>query len=331
MRCCGTSSKLILAAIALAIRCEACVIVCAPIDVGPDFRVKVENPGGPVKSIRLELAQGQGNTQQAVTDNRGFAVFRGIRPGSYSLGASHQAEISSQQCIEVKRSSPKGITVPLTWPSRAPIPVRSIKGALHFSRDRPGQPQLSRSLDLLDGISGVRLKGAQTNGNGEFNFEVVKAGFYLLSINPLGPGGSDSGLIAVTVDPASPNDHLDLDLGWTDCGLMYSDRSKCLKGDLNMEELTGRVADVTGAAIPGAEIFLTDPAKTLVERFKSDTDGKFASPHSLAGTYELTVSQPGFAPLRATLHIATSTRPKHPSSLNVQLGIVGSCGSVDEQ
>jgi hypothetical protein len=323
VRRCGTSSKLILAAIALAIRCEACIIACVPIDVGPDFQVKVENPGGLVKGLRLELAQGQENDQQAVTDNSGFAVFRGIRPGSYSLGVSHQAEISSQQCIEVKRSSPREITVPLTWPSKAPIPLRSFKGELHFSRDRPGQPQLSRSLDLLDGISGVRLKRAQTNGNGEFNFEDVKPGFYLLSINPLGPGGSDTGVIAVVVDPAAPADHLDLDLGWTDCGLMYSDRSKCPRGDLKIEELSGWVTDVTGAAIPAAEILLTDPANTLAEQLKSDTEGRFASPHSFAGTYELIVRSPGFVPLRVTLHIATSMLPKRPSSLNVQLGIVG--------
>ena len=153
-----------------------------------------------------------------------------------------------------------GVTVPLTWPSTAPISLRSLKGELHFAVYPLGRPQPSLALDLVDAVSGVSVKSGQTNENGEFNLEDVNPGYYFLRINP-SDQGQITGVIAVAVDATASKDYLDLDLGLTSCGLMYTDRSKCPRGDLNVEELSGRVMDVAGAAIAGAEILLMDPSK----------------------------------------------------------------------
>src|SRR5260370_37694789 len=118
------------------------------------------------------------------------------------------------------------------------------------------------SLALLEGISGLHLKSIQTTQSGEFSFVNVAPGLYFLRLNPSGlkgwSGEPITGLIAVAVDSSAPADHLDLELGWTSCGLTYTDRNKCSPSDLQVEQLCGQVHDTSGAVIPGADILLFD-------------------------------------------------------------------------
>src|SRR5205814_1388096 len=147
---------------------------------------------------------------------------------------------------------------------------RSLKGTMHGWDYVPGQSQPRLSLDLLEGSSGRLLKSVQTADTGEFSFEGAAPGLYFLSLRPSGlraqSGEPITGLIAVAVDHGAPTDHLDIDLGWTSCGLWYADRNKCPQPDLNIAQLSGQVLDVTGAAISGATILLFDHTQTLVER-----------------------------------------------------------------
>jgi hypothetical protein len=135
----------------------------------------------------------------------------------------------------------------------------------------------------------------------------------------------------VAVDQGAPTDHLDVDLGWTSCGLWYADRSECPQSDVRIEQLSGQVLDAGDAAIPGAKILLFDPAGTLVERLQSESAGKFTSAHSLAGTYQLVVSSAGFTPLRRTLRAEPTGNPSRLSALTVQLGVSGSCSAANLQ
>lgn len=316
-----------LAAIATIARCWACTLVYPSVDVGPNFQVEVQDEGRPVKDLRVEIRGYQGGHNQAVsdTDKNGLALFRGIRPGLYHLSADHDAGIPDGAEVEVKLGGPTNVTVHLRWPSIAPVGVRSLKGTMHGADYFPGQSQPIISLDLLEGRSGRLLKSAQTSDRGEFNFEGVAPGLYFLSLKPSGD------LIAVVVDPGAPTDHLDLDLGWTSCGLWYVDRNKCPQPDLKIWGLSGQILDVTGAAIPGATILLFDHAQTLVERLQSDSSGKFASAHFLAGDYELVVSSAGFTPFRRTVHTESTGDSARRSSLTVQLGVGGSCSAGDVQ
>src|SRR5258706_109790 len=140
--------------------------------------------------------------------------------GSCSIGIFDGAD------LEVKLDGPSDVTVPLKWPSIAPILVRSLRGTIRGPDYLPGQSQQRLSLDLLEGSSGRRLQSLQTNDSSEFNFESAAPGLYFLSLRPSGlrgwSGEQITGLVAVALDRSAPTDHLDVDLGWTSCGLWYA-------------------------------------------------------------------------------------------------------------
>lgn len=75
---------------------------------------------------------------------------------------------------------------------------------------------------------------------------------------------------------------------------MFSGRT--LKAQTVTSSLDGTVTDSSGAAMPTAEISLKDLSTGVVLNTKSDGTGHFAFPSIPAGTYQLTVSQKGFAP-----------------------------------
>ncbi|HET9321906.1 MAG TPA: hypothetical protein VFO27_19085, partial [Bryobacteraceae bacterium] len=74
--------------------------------------------------------QGSGNRAVTETDKNGVALFRGVRPGSYHLSPDHDAGIPDGVDLEVKLDGPTDVTVPLKWPSIAPVLVRSLKGRM---------------------------------------------------------------------------------------------------------------------------------------------------------------------------------------------------------
>ncbi len=320
---------IVLAMIALAGRGGACTYFYPSIQVGPNFRVKVEDNGRPVKGLRVEIASDQGSDDPivAATDKKGFALFRGVRPGSYHLRAEHDAGVPDGAHLEVKVDVPTGVTVPLRWPSLPLLLVRSLKGTMRGPDYLPGQHEPGLSLDLLDVSSGRKLKTVQTSDNGEFNFEYSTPGRYFLSLNPPGQGG----FIAVAVDRDARTEQLDLDIGWSSCGLYYSDTSTCPQSELQTEEVSGRVVDSGGAMIPRAKILLLDPAGTVVRQLQSDDTGRFTSSGSLAGTYLLVVSSGGFTPYRRTVHVKPARDQARRSLITVQLGALGRCSSAHAQ
>ena len=229
--------------------------------------------------------------------------------------------------MEVKTDGPAGVTVPMRWPSVAPIVVRSLRGTLRRLDTPPGQAHPIPSLALLAGVSGRILRREKTTEAGEFSLGTVAPGLYFSSLKPSGY----EGLIAISVDPNAAMDHLDLDLAWTSCGLFYMAPTKCRQSDIQIEQLSGRVIDVTGAIIPGAKILLLDPAGTQVEQLHSDGEGKFALPRPLAGTYELVVSRLGFSTYRRTVHAKPMDDSTRSSSLTVQLGVFPNCSDSDPE
>jgi hypothetical protein len=177
----------------------------------------------------------------------------------------------------------------------------------------------------LIGASGLKLRSLLTNEHGHFDFGDVEPGLYFLSLAL----PQTTARIAVTVDRGAPSDHLDIDIGWTSCGVWFVDRSKCARSDLRIAQLSGEIVDTSGGAIPHAAILLSGSGETVVERVQADAAGRFASLHSLPGTYELTVSSPGFTSLHATVHIDPGGNSPSPSSLTVRLGVGGTCSSAD--
>lgn len=60
--------------------------------------------------------------------------------------------------------------------------------------------------------------------------------------------------------------------------------------------LFGTVTDPTGAAIAGAQVLVSLPGNTAVRRTTTEPNGSFTIAALPSGTYELTVSAPGFGP-----------------------------------
>ena len=150
----SASAKLTFAMIAITACCGACSVVYSTVQVGPNFRVRVQGYGGPVKGFRVKLKsyQGSGNKDVTVTDNDGFALFRGVRPGFYHLSADHDAGILDAGIpggvdLAVKLDGPTDVTVPLKWPSKEPVLIRSLKGTIRGPDYVPGQSQPRLPLD----------------------------------------------------------------------------------------------------------------------------------------------------------------------------------------
>jgi hypothetical protein len=330
----STSAKLLLVTIAVVARCGACSVFYPDFQLGPSFRVKVEDHGRPVEGLRLEIGGTKGSRYRVVkdTDKNGFAVFRDVLPGLYHLSAAHDAGIPDGAELEVKLNGPTNVTVPLKWPSGPPVVVRSLGGTIRRPGYLPGQPQPTLLLDILEGRSGRKLNALQTSERGEFDFEGAAPGAYFLDLKPSGPvggmGDEITGLIPVVVDPHATHDHLDLDLSASSCGLSYADMNGCRQSDLQTDRLSGQVVDPTGAVIPRAKVILLNAAGTLVEELESDSEGRFASPHPVTDVYDLVVSAAGFTPYRRIVRAKPGNEPGPPPSLIVQLGILGGCSTA---
>jgi hypothetical protein len=320
--------KVLSSVLVVASGCAGCTIFYPTVQAGPKFRVRVEDRGRPIKGLRLKIAD-----REAVTQADGVAVFSGMKSGLFLLTVGHDAGIPDGVNLDIQTQGPSDITVPLKWPVIAPVPVRSMKGIMQSPWSLPGPSQPLLSLDLLEGISGSVIENQHSDGTGRFNFINVAPGLYFLRVNPtrLKGGQQIEGMIAVAVDPSAPADSLDLELGWTSCGLGYTDRNKCSHSELEVEQLCGQVSDTTGAVIADADILLYDSGEMpkLIERMRSDGAGAFGPFKSVAGTYQLVVSSGGFTVLRRSVRLEPKGKVACRTPLQVNLGIAGVCSDVN--
>lgn len=160
-------------------------------------------------------------------------------------------------------------------------------------------------------------------------------------------GNPITGRIAVSVEPDATADHIELELGWTDCGLTYMDMTPCPPAEVHIGQLRGQVIgpagavilnggdalshrpvyiDPAGPAIPNAEILLVDPGGDLIERLSSDRSGEFASKQVPPGSYDLLVREFPFATFRARALVSPDASPI--ARLDIQLGNMRSCSSA---
>jgi len=90
--------------------------------------------------------------------------------------------------------------------------------------------------------------------------------------------------------------------------------------------VTGRVADSSGASIPGAEVTLTATQTGETRTLKSDGAGLYSFPSLAVGTYKLTVEAPNFA---ASIYENVELTVGQTAEVNVLLKPTGSSTSVD--
>src|SRR5689334_4009910 len=74
--------------------------------------------------------------------------------------------------------------------------------------------------------------------------------------------------------------------------------------------ILGTVTDPTGAAVPGADVTITDLDRGTVYRSQANADGNFEQTHLLAGRYQVKVSAAGFSEFVASadVQVDASTR-----------------------
>jgi hypothetical protein len=244
------------------VEAPACTLIYPTVETGPNFRVRVTDRGRPVEGLPLKLVDSDffGFEHHAalhsITDEDGFATFTKVSPGSYFLSAKLDGGITDGATVEVKSGGPLNVTVPLKWPNTPPLRVRTARGSLSISDQPPTGFRLS--LSLLEGLSGRIVDITQTDSRGQFAFGDVPSGIYFLQLDPSGlkdwSGDQITGLIAIEVSRDAAEDQLDLDLGWSSCGLSYKDRSQCPQTKLELTKVCGDFVDVVGAVIGNASV-----------------------------------------------------------------------------
>jgi len=293
---------------------RACVIVPETFSAGSEFKVRVTDWGRPVKGLRMVLsAQSSAETKTRVvkallTDADGYAHFSRLSVGSFWLSADHDGGFGEAVVVDVSLNGPANATIYLSWPHPTPLSVRSASGMLRDQNYYPNHEQAPFSISLLEGISGREIERTQTDFKGRFKFATdIPPGIYFIRVNPAvlrgQPDRFNGGMITIELSQESKVEDLNLDLGWTDCGLSYVQWEK--KPELNLDKLCGVVTDSEGGVVSNAQVILLagDDDTKVLERTQTGTEGQFTFPDQRDGTYQLLVKSPGFQPFLVLIHV----------------------------
>jgi Carboxypeptidase regulatory-like domain len=296
---------------------HACSIFYPTVQVGTEFRVRVMDRGRPIRSLKLVLdrydSSGSGSKESvfSITDAEGYARFSNLTAGSFFLTADHDGGVGDGIDVNVRLNGATNVTVPLNWPNTAPLQVRSTSGTLRGPDYYPQKFQPQLSLSLLEGVSGRVIETTQTDSKGRFRFaNAVTSGIYFLQLTPSELRASDGeqieGMIPIEINPNAAQDVIDLDLGWSSCGLGYAQRAK--SPEMKVSKVCGDVTDAMGAVISNSRVMLLANSENgeILEQTRSGTDGQFALSEHDEGTYQLLVKSPGFQPFVQVMRMGTS-------------------------
>src|SRR5437870_13272340 len=81
--------------------------------------------------------------------------------------------------------------------------------------------------------------------------------------------------------------------------------------------ITGTVTDPTGAAVPNAEIAITDLDRGITYTTKTTSEGNFTQTHLLAGRYQVKVTAPGFSEFSASTDVQVDATTRADAQLRV--------------
>jgi Carboxypeptidase regulatory-like domain len=286
---------------------HACSIVYPTVRVGTKFRVRVMNDHRPIGSLQLVLGDPGAVALHTFTGADGYASFSNLHPGSFLLTADHDGGVADGVVVEVSANGPTDVTIPLKWPNSVPVNVRSVSGAVRGPEYYPSQAQVQLSLSLLEGVSARVLATVLADSKGRFNFtDKVPPGIYFLRLNSSGlrgwSGEEMQGMIAINVTQDA-NDGLDLDLGWSSCGLRYAERE--IHPPAALRRLCGDVSDSEGAVVSDAEVLLLETSEKarVVGQTRTRVTGQFAFQAHLSGDYQLLIRSGGFQPFLQPIRI----------------------------
>src|SRR5438477_2237661 len=81
--------------------------------------------------------------------------------------------------------------------------------------------------------------------------------------------------------------------------------------------ITGTVTDPTGAAVPNAEIAITDLDRGITYTTKTTSNGNFTQTHLLSGHYRVKVTAPGFSEFSASADVQVDATTRADAQLRV--------------
>src|SRR5579883_1139204 len=97
-------------------------------------------------------------------------------------------------------------------------------------------------------------------------------------------------------------------------------------GQTTFGSITGTVTDQSGAAVPNANISVTNQDTGVVRRAPTGADGVYSVPDLLPGNYRLEVVQKGFNPIERTGIVLFANRTVN---VDVQLSVGTSSAIID--
>lgn len=297
---------------------NACVIFHKTVEVGRQFRVRVMDRGRPVSGLLVSFGSG-GGTIDEVTDADGYAQFEGLFPGSFFVTTQYGGDDSTDRVnVHVSDSAPADAVVQMAWPGRTPLTVRSASGTMRGPNFYPSLTQGRFSVSLLEGRSARVIETTESDTKGRFSFTTkVPPGIYYVRLNSSDPD-QIHGAIPIEISAEAADDGLDVDLGWTDCGLVYAQNVK--EPDLKISKICGDIADVGGGVVAKAQVLLfsdNNDAK-LLSQTHSDSSGQFAFKELREGTYQLIVASLGFLPSLRTVHLEPSNSEGCPQPIHIR-------------
>jgi len=98
-----------------------------------------------------------------------------------------------------------------------------------------------------------------------------------------------------------------------------------VRAQVNTGNLSGQVADATGAVIPGARLTIRDDNTGYTREVQTSSDGNYVFPDLPIGHYTITVEAPGFQSERGAATVSVGIRSRSDFHLNV-----GSAGQTVE-
>lgn len=279
--------------------------------------------GVTIQVIPLNTIAAQG-TITVTTDQNGFYQVTGLAPGTYRVVEVNQPvgyydgldTVGTVDGVKVGSVTNPGDSLETIFlgGNKAGLNYNfgelepgSIRGRVHltdkegncFSAEALARPLANVTVMLRDAQGNI-LRTTQTNANGEYVFDNLAPGTYIVQeITPEGliDGGDHVGTIAgVKVGSRTENDVLGgIVINPGDHGVNYDfceHEPAKLCGNVYYDANYNGVYDTGDTGIAGATVRLYDATGTLVATQVTDEDGSFCFTNLVKGTYKIVESQP---------------------------------------
>jgi len=99
-----------------------------------------------------------------------------------------------------------------------------------------------------------------------------------------------------------------------------------LFSQVSTSRMDGMVTDPSGAAVPGAEVTVTNLATDQISKTTTTEHGEWALPSMPAGTYKITITKPGF---KAGLAPGVEVNAGVPATVNIKLEVGAATETVE--